>query len=69
MSKKTTCHDEPIIVGFGTLNNAKQRMPEFKYDFIGRLLRSLTNRAIEIDTGSMTESTKNERMTAEACNI
>ena len=73
MSKKTTGHDEPIIVGFVTLNNVKQQMLEFKYDFLGRVARPLTNRAIEMDTDLMylalTESTINECMTAEACEI
>ena len=40
MSKKTTTHDEPIRVGFVALKNAKQRMLEFKYDFLGSVLRN-----------------------------
>ena len=69
MSKKTTCHDEPIRVGFVALKNAKQRMLEFKYDFLGRVLRPLTNRAIEMNTDSvyltLTESPIKECLTGE----
>ena len=45
-------------------------MLEVKYDFIGRILRPLTNRAIEMDTNSMylalTGSTFNECIIVEA---
>ena len=48
-------------------------MLEIKYNFLGRVLRPLTNRAIETDTDSMylalTESTINKCMTAEACDL
>ena len=61
--------DEPIIVGFINLYNAKQRMMKLKYDFIGKIVRPLTNRAFEMNTDSMflamTECTINECMAAE----
>ena len=48
-------------------------MLEFKYDFLGRILRPLTNRAIEMNTDSvyltLTESPIKECLTGEACNI
>lgn len=70
MFKKKIKHNEPIIVGFTALNNAKQRMLEFKYDFLGALMRPLTCRAIEMDTDSMyiaiSETTFEECLTADA---
>ena len=46
---------------------------EFKYEFLGRILRPLTNRGIEMDADSiylaLTESTINKCMTAKACKI
>ena len=69
-SNKSYSPDEPIIVGFPiTLDNAKQRMMKLNNYFIGKFVRSLTNRAFEMDTDSMylamTEFTINECLAAE----
>ena len=50
--KEKIVHDEPILVGFTVLNNGKQRMLEFRYDFLGRIMRPRSFRAIEMDTDS-----------------
>ena len=52
MAKRKIVHDEPILVGFTVLNNGKQRMLEFRYDFLGRIMRPRSFRAIEMDTDS-----------------
>ena len=53
MAKRKIVHDEPILVGFTVLNNGKQRMLEFRYDFLGRVMRPRSFRAIEMDTDSL----------------
>ena len=53
MFKKKIVHNEPITVGFAVLNNAKQRMLEFRYDFLGVIMRPSTFRLIEMDTDSL----------------
>ena len=52
MAKRKIVHDEPILVGFTVLNNGKQRMLEFRYDFLGRIMRPRSFRAIEMDTST-----------------
>ena len=52
MAKRRIVHDEPILVGFTVLNNGKQRMLEFRYDFLGRIMRPRSFRAKEMDTDS-----------------
>ena len=52
MAKRKIVHDEPILVGFTVLNNGKQRMLEFRYDFLGRIMRPRSFRVIEMDTDS-----------------
>ena len=52
MAKRGIVHDEPILVGFTVLNNGKQRMLEFRYDFLGRIMRPRSFRAKEMDTDS-----------------
>ena len=46
-------HDEAILVGFVVLNNAKQRKLEFRYNFLGRIMRPKTFRATEMDTDAL----------------
>ena len=50
IAKRKIVHDEPILVGFTVLNNRKQRMLEFRYLFLGRIMRPRSFRAIEMDT-------------------
>ena len=68
--KKKIINDEPLIVGFVVLKNAKQRMLEFKYNFLGSVMRPRSFRAIEMDTDSwymaITGQTLEECFTEEA---
>ena len=52
MAKRKIVHDEPLSVGFAVLNNGKQRMLEFRYNFLGRIMRPRSFCAIEMDTDS-----------------
>ena len=52
MAKRKIVQDEPILVGFTVLNNGKQRMLEFRYDFLCRIMRPRSFRVIEMDTDS-----------------
>ena len=52
MAKRKIVHDEPFLVGFTVLNNGKQRILEFRYDFLSRIMRPRSCRAKEVDTDS-----------------
>ena len=52
MAKKKIVHEEPILVGFIVLNNARQRMLEFRLNFLGRIMPPKTSRVIVMDTDS-----------------
>ena len=51
LAKRKIVHDEPIV-GFTVLNNGKQRRLEFRYDFLGKIMRPRSFRAIEMDKDS-----------------
>ena len=52
IAKRKIVHDEPILVRFTVINNGKQRMLEFRYDFLGRIKRPRSFRAIEMAADS-----------------
>ena len=43
--RKKLANDEPILAELVVFKNAKQRMLEFRYDFLGRIMRPKVFRA------------------------
>ena len=50
MAKRNLLNDEPNLMGFIVLNNAKQQMLEFRYNFLGRIMQPKVFCAMEMDT-------------------